>query len=295
MALSSSMSKLAQRERTRREILQKSELIPSLPDVVVEVLRLVADKGAEIQQFEDLLKNDGPLVAKMLRVVNSPFYAVASPVRTIGQAVMVLGFRSLRSLVLAASTGNYMERDYRCYGYASKGLWLHSVAVAAASRTIAKELRKHPDVREEVFVAGLLHDIGKLLLAPYLHEEGITIDASHDSAEQERTALGIDHQEAGSLVAEKWGLSPLVHHAISKHHEHTVEGDAAESWAIVRLAHDYARARGIGYAEGTCSELSLTATALSILGIDEDGWKDLEIELEPAVDSAVASLSRIGS
>ncbi len=295
MALSSSMSKLAQRERTRREILQKSELIPSLPDVVVEVLRLVADKGAEIQQFEDLLKNDGPLVAKMLRVVNSPFYAVASPVRTIGQAVMVLGFRSLRSLVLAASTGNYMERDYRCYGYGPKGMWLHSVAVAAASRTIAKELRKHPDTREEVFVAGLLHDIGKLLLAPYLIEEGVTLDLGYDSAEQEREAIGIDHQEAGALVAEKWGLSPLVQHAISKHHSEDIDAAHRESWAIVCLAQAYAKARAVGHADPTQHEVVPSARALEILGLDDDAWADMKIELEAAVDSAVASLSQIGN
>lgn len=295
MALSSSMSKLALRERTRREILQKSELIPSLPDVVVEVLRLVADKGAEIQQFEELLKNDGPLVAKMLRVVNSPFYAVATPVRTIGQAVMVLGFRSLRSLVLAASTGNYMERDYGCYGYAAKGLWKHAIAVASASRTIAKELRKSPDMREEVFVAGLLHDIGKLLLAPYLFEAGVTVPIDdQDGIAKEMATLGIDHQEAGAIVAEKWNLSPLVHHTVCKHHSPEPDEEFQDSWAIVRLAQHFAHTQGIGLEEVESEAAEIDARALQILGIDEESWLDLEVEVRMAVEAAVSTLSNIG-
>lgn len=294
MALSS-MAKLALRERTRREIVQKSELIPSLPDVVVEVLRLVADKGAEIQQFEELLKNDGPLVAKMLRVVNSPFYAVASPVRSIGKAVMVLGFRSLRSLVLAASTGNYMERDYRCYGFAAKGLWKHACAVAAGSRTIAKELRKSPDMREEVFVAGLLHDIGKLLLAPYLREAGVEIDMYGDESAQEDAVLGIDHREAGTVVAEKWGLSPLVNHAILKHSTDDPDEEFAESWAMIELAHGFALTQGFGASEPPATPIEPKAKALEILGLDADSWLDVQVEVGIAVDGAVASLANIGS
>lgn len=294
MALSS-MAKLALRERTRREIVQKSELIPSLPDVVVEVLRLVADKGAEIQQFEDLLKNDGPLVAKMLRVVNSPFYAVASPVRSIGKAVMVLGFRSLRSLVLAASTGNYMERDYRCYGFGPKGLWKHAVAVASGARTIAKELRKSPDMREEVFVAGLLHDIGKLLLAPYLREAGVDIDMYGSESEQEEAILGIDHQEAGTVVAEKWGLSPLVHHAILKHGGAEPDDEFVESWATIELAHGFSQNAAIGAAEAPSSPIPPNPRALEILGMDDDAWLDMEVEIRIAVEGAVASLANLGS
>jgi len=90
--------------KVRREIYSKSNKIPSLPEVVTEVLRLLNDPGSEIQQFEDVLGKDPALVAKMLRVVNSPFYGLARPMTSIKEAVMVLGFRSLRSLVLAAST-----------------------------------------------------------------------------------------------------------------------------------------------------------------------------------------------
>ena len=295
MGSSSSMSSLALQERTRREILQKSDLIPSLPDVVLEVLRLVNDKGTEIQQFEDLLKNDGPLVAKMLRVVNSPFYAVQSRVTSIGQAVMVLGFRSLRSLVLAASTANYMERDYGCYGYAPKGLWKHAISVASGARTLAKELRFHPELREEVFVAGLLHDIGKMLLAPYLTDCGVKLDSGGGAASQgEATHIGIDHQEAGRLVAEKWGLSPLVREIISKHHEDCCADEYRDAHAAVRLANAFAHEEGYGLLEpkhvDDCGEGDLAR-----LGISQDDWADIKVDVREAMESSAQALTSLGS
>lgn len=295
MALSSSLANLALQERTRREIVHRSELIPSLPDVVLQVLRLVNDKGAEIQQFEDLLKNDGPLVAKMLRVVNSPFYAVQSHVTSIGQAVMVLGFRSLRSLVLAASTANYMERDYACYGYKPKGLWSHAIAVASGSRTLAKFLRQSADLREEVFVAGLLHDIGKMLLAPYLTEAGAEFTDQHaSSAEFEQQILGIDHQEAGALIAEKWNLSPMVREVLRSHHEDQCEDeDHRICHAIVRLSNHYAHVLGIGSNIEPSTEAPCAAD-FDTLGLDADSWDEATFEMKETIEASLQTLSNLG-
>jgi len=297
MALgSSSVSALALEQRIRREILHKSELIPSLPEVVLEVLSLVNDRGAEIEQFESLLKNDGPLVAKMLRVVNSPFYAVSSHVTSIGQAVMVLGFRSLRSLVLAASTANYMERDYGCYGFEAKGLWKHAIAVASGARTLASHLRKSADTREAVFVAGLLHDIGKMLLAPYLRDLGKTIDPALGSAGQEREYLGIDHQEAGKLVAEKWALSPMVCEVLAHHHNETCAPEHRICHAIVRVANQYSNAQGIGLAEVAPDDAFVPeASELDILGLNEENWLDAAFDMREAVEAAQSTLSNLGA
>ncbi len=293
----SPLSNLARHDRIRREVEQRSELIPSLPEVVTQILKLLNDsKGAELEQFEHHLRNDAALVARMLRVVNSPFYGLANPVTSIKDAVMVLGFRSLRSLVLAASTSNYLERNFSCYGHEPKGLWTHSITVASASRTLAVAIRMDPDHQEEVFVAGLLHDIGKMLLGPFLAEEGLVLDwGESDIIEEERALLGMDHQEAGSLIAEKWNLSPMVREVLLHHHEGEPHPAFAEITALVRISDSYSHALGFGLRKPQSWDPETRRRDLEILGMDENSWEDFAPELAESMEQSVAALGNLGA
>ena len=105
------LNQLAKQEKTRREILHKSDLIPPLPDLVARLLGLLNRQETEPADLEELLQNDQVLVAKMLAMVNSPFYGLNRAIGTIKEAVMVLGFRGVRSLVLATSTAKFLQRD----------------------------------------------------------------------------------------------------------------------------------------------------------------------------------------
>ncbi len=294
---SSPLDQIALHERTRREILHKSDLIPSLPETVTEVLRLLNDKGAEIPDFEEVLSTDTALVAKMLRVVNSPFYGMMREITSIQEAVMVLGFRSLRSLVLAASTAKYMERDYTCYGHEGRGLWKHAMAVASAARTLAKEAGLGAEDREEIFVEGLLHDIGKMLLGPYLVEREINVAKQAGKlCKNEVQALGIDHPEAGAIVAKKWNLSERIQEVIKKHETQEQPEDAtcAKHLAVVRLAGAYCHGLGIGYAESTTPQVLVLPSDLALLGFDIDDWDEAQYEMKEAVESALDTLGSLG-
>src|SRR5262245_41721762 len=161
-------NRIALQERTRREILHRSDLIPPLPDFVVRLLGLFNDPHTEPRDIERHLQNDQVPVAKTLPMVNSPFFGQRHAVRTVKDAVMLLGFRRLRSFLIASSTGRYMQRDFSCYGHDRKGLWKHAVAVAAAAREIARSCGLGAEDAELMFLAGLLHDIGKLAIEPYV-------------------------------------------------------------------------------------------------------------------------------
>jgi len=282
--------------KVRREIYSKSNKIPSLPEVVTEVLRLLNDPGSEIQQFEDVLGKDPALVAKMLRVVNSPFYGLARPMTSIKEAVMVLGFRSLRSLVLAASTAGFMERDYSCYGHDEKGLWKHALSVASGARTLAKILRENPDSREEIFVAGLLHDIGKMLIAPYLGQVSLnTTEGDRDFVDIEDKILGITHEEAGGLVCTKWGLTPLVIDVIKGHHGHCEAEENLRPLTIVRIADEFAHELGHGFRDSFHFKEQDPSRDLEFLGLDNDAFADAKIDMEEAMSSAIATLGNLGA
>ena len=288
---------LAFRERTRREVLQKSDLMPSLPDLVMKILRLLNDGGADLSEFEDLLRNDTTLVARMLRVVNSPFYGMARQITSIKEAVLVLGFRSLRGLVLAASTAPYLEQNFACYGFQGKGLWTHSLAVASGARTLAKFLGKNSEYREESFVAGLLHDIGKILLSPYLSRldkdvfgQGVPL------VEAETALLGIDHQEAGAKLAQKWNLTPLVKEVVEDHHSFPKPGSYQETVSTVRLANLFAHRMGVGKKERgpAMEEEGEYQRDLELLQLDDVAWEDAQEEMRDAVEAAISSLSNLG-
>ena len=290
----STLSQLARQEKTRREILHKSDLIPPLPDLVARLLGLLNRQETEPHDLEQLLQNDQVLVAKMLAMVNSPFYGLNRTIRTIKEAVMVLGFRGVRSLVLATSTAKFLQRDYSWYGHEPKGLWLHAVCVAAGSRGLARRVGMTADEAEHLFVDGLLHDIGKLLLVPYLADQPKRPDGGPPIAELEKRALGMDHSEAGGLVAAKWHLAADVQEVVAAHHR-TSGGDGSRSVAVVRLADAVAHELGTGYLAGKAPAADAQAGDLAALGLDEGAWTALRDELAQTMEEAVLALGDLGS
>lgn len=291
----STLTQLALQERTRREILHKSDLIPPLPDLVARLLGILNRKDTEPAHLETLLQNDQVLVAKMLAMVNSPFYGLNRSIRTIKEAVMVLGFRGVRSLVLATSTAKFLQRDFGCYGHSPKGLWLHAVSVAAGARRLAKACKLTLDEAEVLFVAGLLHDIGKLVLVSYLNEAGPAAVVVDSVCEQERARIGLDHTEAGALVTAKWNLAPEIQQVIKVHHGGASDPGMARMVAIVRLADAVAHERGTGYEPAKAPVADVHPADLAAIGVTADAWTSLRDELAAAMDEAVAALGSLSA
>lgn len=292
----SSLNQIAMQERTRREILHKSDLIPPLPDLVTRVLGVLNRQDTEPEDLEKLLAHDQVLVAKLLAMVNSPFYGINRKIRTVKEAVMVLGFRGVRSLVLATSTAKFLQRDFGWYGHQPKGLWLHAICVASGARLLGNRCGMSPDECEQVFVGGLLHDIGKLLLVPYL--QGAT-PPEPDECEcgLERRLIGIDHTEAGALVAQKWNLPEEIHGVIAGQHDNLDADDAdslAQAVAVVRLADGVACQLGIGFLAGRQPPTAPKPEDMQLVGI-ADSWDTVSLELADNMEEAVRSLGELSA
>ncbi len=290
----STLHHLALQEKTRREILHKSDLIPPLPDLVTRLLGILNKKDTEPAHLESLLQNDQVLVAKMLAMVNSPFYGLNRTIRTIKDAVMVLGFRGVRSLVLASSTAKFLQRDFACYGHQPKGLWLHAVSVAAGSRALARACHLGADESEMLFVAGLLHDIGKLLLVTYASEAAAGATITGPMCEFERARVGLDHTEAGALVTAKWNLAPEIQELIKAHHEGTHD-TLANMIAVVRLADAVAHERGTGYQPGRAPTAVVLPSDLQVLGLTAETWSALRDQLAVVMDESVLALGNLSA
>ncbi len=290
----STLQQLAQQEKTRREILHKSDLIPPLPDLVARLLGILNKQETEPQDLERLLQNDQVLVAKMLAMVNSPFYGLNRTIRTIKEAVMVLGFRGVRSLVLATSTAKFLQRNFEVYGHQPKGLWLHAVSVAAAARALAKTCKLSADEAEMLFVAGLLHDIGKMLLVTYLNEAGKGGSFQGAAVDYERATIGIDHTEAGALVTAKWNLAAEIQEAIKGHHD-AAPTATTRGAAVVRLAEAVAHEKGVGYLPGRSPVQPVLPQDLQALGLDDATWSVTRDALMVTIDEAVAALGNLSA
>jgi putative nucleotidyltransferase with HDIG domain len=290
----SSLIQIARQEKTRREILLKSDLIPPLPDLVARLLGILNKQETEPEDIEGLLQNDQVLVAKLLAMVNSPFYGLNRSIRTIREAVMVLGFRGVRSLVLATSTAKFLQRDFGWYGHEPKGLWLHAVCVASGSRLLAKHCEMSIDDCEQLFVGGLLHDIGKLLLVNYVQDAPV-VTTEDSITECERQAVGLDHTEAGALVAAKWHLVDEIQHVIKGHHDSSAGVEelteaGKQRIACVRLADCVAHELGIGYLAERAPLDPVRMDDLIAVGLSDADWAAMRDAIAVAMEEGVAAL-----
>lgn len=261
-----------------------------MPDVVAKALQLIDDPSSGPGDFEDLLSRDPPLVATMLRLANSPIYGFAHKRETVREAIIGLGLNGLRGILLGSTLKRFLGKRFSCYGSDPKVLWRHAIAVATGARLLSKSLPPGHDHPDEIFVAGLLHDLGKLILAPFLTSSGVEITKTGETMHDlEERVLGVDHMEAGGILAEAWKLKPMVRTIISSHHHRTCPETHRHAMAIVRLVDRCATENG--YSAGTvmCNP-ELVAKDLAVIGLTPEAWKESVETIVLAMETGVADI-----
>ncbi len=190
----------------------------SLPQTLAEVMRVSRDENSSADDLAKILTKDPALVTKVLRIVNSPFYGVGRKIGSMTQAVVTLGTRQV--MALALSTSIYSMTDKWHSGMDRVRFWRHSLEVAIASRTIAEKIGYRN--LEEVFVAGLLHDIGLLILENSFPEQFATVwkntAGGHSSVDLEEEQWGTNHARIGQFLLEQWSLPETICESVGRHH-----------------------------------------------------------------------------
>ncbi|MGQ9499285.1 MAG: HDOD domain-containing protein [Dissulfurimicrobium sp.] len=218
--------------------LDKLEDLPAMPNTLLMVLDTLNDPDTSIKTLEKILENDPMLATKLLHIANSPYYGLAEKVSSISRAIFVLGLNETRNLVIGLSITGVFSKNLGFEEFDSRGIWLHSLAVARASRYLGGHIEGIDP--EEMFTAGLIHDIGRFLLAIYFKEElkGIlalkhSMDISLAGAEEH---YGLTHGELGAYLAQKWGLSDMLKAIIRYHHRPQGAGQYVSHASVVFLA-----------------------------------------------------------
>lgn len=266
-----------------QEAVRRIQELPTLPSVLGQVMATMAQPDASALDLSRHIAADQSLSAVVLKIVNSAYYGFFRRVKSVTQAIVILGFVEVRSLVLTATA-------FRSFpGGAAKDLraqlWRHALATAIAAErcAIATDV-----ARDEAFVCGLLHDIGKVVLDSLYAEEfqkaaGLALSEGKFIRETEREVFGMDHAEVGGLLSEHWDLPSSIVDAIRGHHTPPEPGRPPSPGDITALANFIVHESGIGFSGNGCEPI-VPEMSLAHLNVSEKEWRALADELQRSRD-----------
>ncbi len=263
--------------------------LPASPAIVSTVMGLTSDLNSKLVDVSRVLASDQSLTAKVLKLSNSSFYGRPGGVKSLQEAVLILGFFTVRSIVVATSAyGMFKKEDKN--GPEAK-LWRHSLSTAVAARQLADAVG-HPQ-SEEVFIAALMHDIGKLVMIQKLSEKYRQIIAEVEETagrfdEIEQAVFGFTHCDVAAVLLEKWSFPPSLIRGIERHHQLPEMDDSPDSLVphVIHLANYMAKRLQVGFTDYSVDDLACleSAKALSlsedkIAAIDEQFRERYEAEM----------------
>ena len=238
--------------RELEQLIMNANDLPTIPVVAVKVLQLIESETTTAEDLAKVVSSDPAVAARVLKISNSSFFGCKRQINTLSHAIMMLGYNTLKSLVMAAS----VKQVYKTYGLTEKMLWEHSFGAALAARIIANSTQLAND--EEAFLGGLFHDIGKTIMnnmdpakfqgvMQKCYNDGISFQAA------EQQLYPYSHADVGALVIEKWNFPDMLMKTIREHHRLNFEEDEDPYLTtityIVALANLFCHKLGLGQRE----------------------------------------------
>ena len=263
--------------------------LPTLPDVAVRLLEMGENPTSSMRDLAQWIEKDTALATRVLKLVNSSFFGVPREVTSVRHALMILGIAHLRNLVLSGAVSNLFDREGSIGSFSRREFWKHCVGVAGAARVLAAECRIIDP--ETAFTAGLIHDVGKLVIDRYLHEDFMKIAAQLENpdtimTDAEISVLGVHHAEIGHHLAMHWNLPEVLRVAIGFHHDPNRAPSRSDIAALIAVANAMVRELRIGSGGG--ADHPLPESTLALCGLNAERFetikRDLEEELEEQVD-----------
>ena len=282
-----------------RALVQKITDLPTLPSMMTTITRLMQDPRTSAEELGRAIATDPALVSKVLKLVNSAFYGFPGRISTITQAIVILGFSTIRNVVLTTSVLKVFG-DAKSRGFDVEDFWEHSLLAGALAKSLA--LEKDLPFTEETFIAGLLHDMGRMVLSQRLTAEFEKVVAFRektgaDLLESEKAVLGLTHGEIGGWLARKWNLPTPFVDSMTWHH-HPMEappGDAhaqRDTGELIPLVHA-ADALAKHVKDGVPDRAAIAAIHPRVwqrVGLEGEAWERFQRRTKDEVEKARAFL-----
>ncbi len=266
---------ILKKNKILNEINRKIEQLPPFPAVINEIERLINDKKSNASDFEEVIKKDQVITAKVLKIINSPFFSLSRKISTISESVAYMGLDTLKSVIYSAYASKLLNVSLPAYNYKKNELWKHSYYTACFSKEISKYLNYETKIQEEIFIGGLLHDIGKLIIGNLAKDKKLqffkNLDSNFTLIEIEKGYFYLNHQEVGELIAEKWNLPDIHKEIISNHHltNENLNKNVAISNLANYISKDILNLKIVEFDENKKVE------ALSFLNLSDDDFQEI--------------------
>ncbi len=233
-----------------REKIENTPDMPTLPSVATEILRVANNPMTSANDVSNIIHKDQALTTKVLKLVNSAFYGFPGKIKTIQHAVVIIGFNKVKNIVMAASLFD-MTKDRDSDLLNIPDFWTYSLTTAIAAQEVIKEVDSNI-IPDDIFVAGLIHSLGTLILDQVFPQEFRSVLARHrESTDKiidiEKQILGFSHMQAGEWATEKWDLPKVLCSSIRYYQTPTLANSDFEAVASVHIGSVIAKSLGINF------------------------------------------------
>ncbi|MFH1075329.1 MAG: HDOD domain-containing protein [Pseudomonadota bacterium] len=267
--------------------------MPSLSTTVTKVMDICNSPATSPNDLNRVISLDPVLVGKVLKLINSAYYALPNQVTSLTRAIVMLGLNTVKNLALSTAVLENLGGSESSKALSMDDFWTHSICVGVTAKALAALKGIPPMDREEYFVAGLLHDLGKIVLNNRFTEEYINVlelvkNNRKPLCEAEVAFFGIDHCSIGTMIAEKWRLNENLTNCLRYHHDPVGIKDEKKQLAatIVALANLYGNILGIGSSGDIFPDKSSLSSFAMQVGIELESIKGLDEKVKDEIEKA---------
>lgn len=264
---------MTEQEKQQARIRRSIKNMPSLSTTVGKVLEVCSKTDASPNELNKVISLDPVLTGQVLKLINSSYYSLVDKVTSLPRAITMLGMNTVKNMALSTAIIASVGSRGKTQGFSVHKFWAHSLSVGVAAKLFAGLRGYNVMQREELFFAGLLHDLGKVIIgSEYQQILAIVEEEERSLIDIEREFLGITHQDVGLQIAEKWNLNPFLTSCISSHHDFDSEGMEDERIAFVTLADMYCNLNVSEHSDNKFPNLSRQKSLLEVTGLE---WDDV--------------------
>jgi len=280
-------------EKLMKMILQSAKDLPPMPQTTIKAHKIIKDPNASFEDLASVMEMDQAIATRVLRMANSSYYGMSGNVSSIKHASTILGLKVLEELIVMAWSTKALASRMQGYELETGDLWQHSLGVAFGSKIIATS--KNPGLANDAFSAGLIHDVGKLVLDPYVLErkEAFTAflaERKETFLNAEKGILGFDHAEIAAELCTNWKVPEALATAIRYHHAPAASSGNQLAY-IVHMADVIALMSGMG-AGVDGMQYCMDQEAMTKLGMTSDDMSSVMLQVVEAVQTISADMQQ---